>query len=168
MLQMNGMGMGMPPNPMMNQQGMHPHMMGQQAQAPGLVGMMPPQSSSQAVSALFQIAWNDVLLCIVLAMSAWASIQLPDRQALLDIEIYTSSKAQTDGLACFVGLSCSIATTHACHHNTSLFTVALRHCLSQSSKFHLLTVMLQMQMQGAQQMRPPMSMQQPQQQQLQK
>jgi len=47
---MNGMGMGMPPNAMMNQQGMHPHMMGQQPTAPGLAGMMPPHSSSQAVS----------------------------------------------------------------------------------------------------------------------
>ena len=48
-LQMNGMGMGLPPNPMMNQQGMHPHMMGQQPQGPGVPGMMPPQNGSQAV-----------------------------------------------------------------------------------------------------------------------
>lgn len=48
-LQMNGMGMGLPPNPMMNQPGMHPHMMGQQPQASGVPGMMPPQNVSQAV-----------------------------------------------------------------------------------------------------------------------
>ncbi|KAL3139308.1 hypothetical protein ABBQ38_003646 [Trebouxia sp. C0009 RCD-2024] len=53
--QMNGMGMGMPPNPMMSQQGMHPHMMGQQPQAPGIAGMMPPQSSSQAVPGAQQV-----------------------------------------------------------------------------------------------------------------
>ena len=52
-LQMNGMGMGMPSNPIMNQQGMHPHMMGQQPQAPGIAGMMPPQSGSQSVSTYF-------------------------------------------------------------------------------------------------------------------
>ena len=51
-VQMNSMGMGMPQNPMMNQQGMHPHMMAQQQQptGPGLAGIMPPQGSSQAVS----------------------------------------------------------------------------------------------------------------------
>ncbi|KAL3160719.1 hypothetical protein ABBQ32_010629 [Trebouxia sp. C0010 RCD-2024] len=53
--QMNGMGMGMPPNPMMSQQGMHPHMMGQQPQAPGIAGMMPPQSNSQAVPGAQQV-----------------------------------------------------------------------------------------------------------------
>ena len=46
---MNGMGMGMPQNPMMNQQGMHPHAMGQQPPAPGMAHMMPPQAASQAV-----------------------------------------------------------------------------------------------------------------------
>lgn len=48
-LQMNGMAMAMPPNGMMNQQGMHGHMLGQQAQATGLAGMMPPQNGSQPV-----------------------------------------------------------------------------------------------------------------------
>ena len=42
--------MGRPPNGIMNQQGMHQHMMGQQPSAPGLAGMMLPQSSGQAVS----------------------------------------------------------------------------------------------------------------------
>ncbi|KAL0019254.1 hypothetical protein WJX77_003503 [Trebouxia sp. C0004] len=53
--QMNGMGMGMPPNAMLNQQGMHPHMMGQQSTAPGLAGMMPPHSSSQAMQGAQQM-----------------------------------------------------------------------------------------------------------------
>lgn len=48
-LQMNGMAMGMPPNGMMSQQGMHGHMLGQQPQAPGLAGMMSPQTASQPV-----------------------------------------------------------------------------------------------------------------------
>ena len=63
---MNGMGMGMPPNSMMGQQGMHPHMMGQQQTAPGLAGMMPPHSS-QAVSTYH----TDLERCIQRAVSKY-------------------------------------------------------------------------------------------------
>lgn len=53
--QMNGMGMGMPQNPMMNQPGMHPHAMGQQPPAPGMAHMMPPQAASQAMQGVQQM-----------------------------------------------------------------------------------------------------------------
>lgn len=68
---MNGMGMGMPPNAMMNQQGMHPHMMGQQPTAPGLAGMMPPHSSTQAVSTHLsseRSMWRNAAPCL---MNIW-------------------------------------------------------------------------------------------------
>ena len=68
---MNGMGMGMPPNAMMNQQGMHPHMMGQQPTAPGLAGMMPPHGSSQAVSTHLsseRLMWRKAIPCL---MNIW-------------------------------------------------------------------------------------------------
>ena len=58
--QMNGMGMGLPPNPMMNQQGMHPHMMGQQPQAPGAPGMMPLQNGNQAVGTSPQTSTDSI------------------------------------------------------------------------------------------------------------
>lgn len=57
-LQMNGMAMNMQPNGMMHQQAVHGHMLGQQAQAPGLAGMMPPQNGSQPVRKAVEQFWH--------------------------------------------------------------------------------------------------------------